>query len=149
MWLQAALCFVCDSWRKSDNRNVIFPQLLGESLLPLSLFKQTSAYEHGSWLEYRTEMKPHTFGAKPFVSRHYLMYVCAIVSFSSKGWYLNKICFLLTPRGSSLYEFTFLVFKWIVHPKSSPSGHPRCRRVCFFMGTDLENITSFAHQWIL
>lgn len=33
MWLQIGLCFVCDSWRKSDNRKVIVPQLLGESLL--------------------------------------------------------------------------------------------------------------------
>lgn len=48
MWLQIGLCFVCDFWRKSDNRNVIVPQLLGESLLSLSLslfVKQTSAYE--------------------------------------------------------------------------------------------------------
>ncbi len=32
----------------------------------------------------------------------------------------------------------------------SPSGHPRCRWVCFFIGTDLEkfNITSLVHQWI-
>ncbi len=30
----------------------------------------------------------------------------------------------------------------------SPSGHPRCRWVCFFIGTDLEkfSIRSFAHQ---
>ncbi len=33
----------------------------------------------------------------------------------------------------------------------SPSGHPRCRWVCFFMGIDLEkfSITSLAHQWIV
>ncbi len=32
-----------------------------------------------------------------------------------------------------------------------PSGHPRCRWVCIFIGTDLEkiSITSHAHQWIL
>ncbi len=45
-------------------------------------------------------------------------------------------------------------FKGIVHPKRnlySPSGHPRCRWVCFFIGTDLGkfSITSLAHQWIL
>lgn len=74
MWLQTVLCFVCDSWRMSDNRNII-------PVLSL-LVKQTSAYEHCSWLEYRTEMKPHTFGAKPFVSRHYLMY-CMFVQLSA------------------------------------------------------------------
>ncbi len=33
----------------------------------------------------------------------------------------------------------------------STSGHPRCSRVCFFIGTDLDTfcITSLAHQWIL
>ncbi len=33
----------------------------------------------------------------------------------------------------------------------SPSGHPRCRWVCFFMGTDLDKfcIAPLAHQWIL
>ncbi len=46
-------------------------------------------------------------------------------------------------------------FKGIVHPKIkktySPSGHSRCRWVCFFIGIDLEKfcITSLAHQWIL
>ncbi len=32
----------------------------------------------------------------------------------------------------------------------SLSGHPKCRWVCFFIRTDLENcsITSLAHQWI-
>ncbi len=33
----------------------------------------------------------------------------------------------------------------------SRTGHPRCRWVCFFIGTDLEIfiITSLAHQWII
>ncbi len=33
----------------------------------------------------------------------------------------------------------------------SPSGHPRCKWVCFFIGTDLKkfSITWLAHQWIL
>ncbi len=45
--------------------------------------------------------------------------------------------------------------KEIVHPKNenllklySPSGHPRCRWICFFLITDLEkySITSLAHN---
>ncbi len=34
---------------------------------------------------------------------------------------------------------------------SSPSGHPRCKWVCFFIWTDLKkcSIPSLAHQWIL
>ncbi len=33
----------------------------------------------------------------------------------------------------------------------SPSGHPKCRWVCFFIRTDLEkfSITALAQQWIL
>ncbi len=31
----------------------------------------------------------------------------------------------------------------------SPSGHTRCRCVCFFIGKDLEKCISLAHQWIL
>jgi len=37
IWLQIGLCFVCVSWRKSDNRNIIVPQLLGRGIPALSL----------------------------------------------------------------------------------------------------------------
>ncbi len=49
--------------------------------------------------------------------------------------------------------------KGIVHPRMKMClklyctllGHPRCKWVCFFIGTDLEKfgITSLVHQWIL
>ncbi len=55
-----------------------------------------------------------------------------------------------------VYLWTWqMKFKGIVHSEMKicrkPSGHPRCRWVCFFIWTDLEkcSITSLAHQWML
>ncbi len=51
-------------------------------------------------------------------------------------------------------NITYITFKRIVHIEIkmySPSGHAKCRWVCFFIWTDMKklNITSVAHQWIL
>ncbi len=80
----------------------------------------------------------------------------SIQVFSSVQWNVHTVTDLL-----ALYTWDRLVFvpirvnEWRnISPKMriySPSGHPRCRWVCFFIRTDLEkcSTTSLAHQWIL
>ncbi len=61
----------------------------------------------------------------------------------NKMWISHKI---------SKIHFLSSLIKGIVHwKKNMPSGHPKCRWVCFFIWTDLKkcSITSVAHQWIL
>ncbi len=66
----------------------------------------------------------------------------------------NTICFRSKMRSkfATLLEMYLKKgLKKILLKIESPSGHPRCRWVCFFMETVSEkcNITSLAHQWIL
>ncbi len=81
------------------------------------------------------------------------------IAFRSAGHTRNSFSQLKGIMKAVVKWQSFLMgFKEIVSPKnvnllkiSSPSGHPRCRWVCFFTRTDLEkcSFASLAHQWIL